>query len=58
MNIGPVRGHVCRSCFWFRVFGYGLSVRRASMSPVLFSEGVGKRKVFRGLGLAVELLRP
>lgn len=58
MNIGPVCGHVCRDCLWFRVFGYGLAVRRASLTPPLFSERSGKRKVYRRFGLAIEVLRP
>jgi hypothetical protein len=59
MNIGPFCGHICTQCFWFRAFGYGLSIRLAKYSPRLFSERAGKRKVYgRCIGLAVEFLRP
>lgn len=41
--------------FWFRVFGYGLSV---SNTPPLFSERLGCTKVLRIFGVGVKVLKP
>ena len=48
-------GTVYRWGFWFRVFGYGVSV---SNDRPLFSERVGLRSSFRIFGIKFEYLKP
>lgn len=44
--------------FWFRVLGFGISVRNKAKHPPLFSERNGYRKVLRIGKWGVEWLRP
>lgn len=44
-----------RQGFWFRVFGRGLSV--AIDRPKLFSERIGRRKVWRIGRMSLEILK-
>ena len=43
--------------FWFRIFGYGLSVINKHKNPPLASERLGLRKVWRVGRYGVEILK-
>ena len=59
VRLGPLAASAGATWVWVRLCGYGISVRKSSAFPPLFSERVGKRKVYgRGIGLAIELLKP
>lgn len=46
---------ISRYGMWFRIAGYGLSVK---FTPALFSERYGHRKVLRVCGVGFEILKP
>jgi len=56
--ISPVYVCVWRSGFWFRIFGYGLAVRRETDFGLLFSERNGYARVFRVGGWIVKPIDP
>lgn len=46
-----------RGGFWFRIFGYGVSVRDKKRFPPLFSERQGSRRVYRVGKWGIEILK-
>ena len=47
----------CPGLFWFRVFGYGLRVKRVKLHPLLFSERGGQAPSVTLFGVNVRLLK-
>lgn len=46
-----------RDLFWFRIFGYGLSIRSLNHGHIPFSIRYGYRKGIKLFGLYVEVLK-
>lgn len=49
--------HKYRGGFWFRIFGYGLSIVNRRIHPPPFSERNGFRKPLKLCGYAINLLK-
>lgn len=54
----PVYAQVWRAGCWFRIFGYGLVIRRESPFGLFFSERNGYVRIVRVCGWVVKPLDP
>lgn len=44
LNLKIFQLHISDGCLWFRIFGYGLSIRNIYKHPLLFSFRNGNKK--------------
>jgi hypothetical protein len=44
--------------FWFRIFGYGLVIKNTNVYPLLFSERMGLRKIYKIKNWSITKLKP